>query len=99
MIQTRLTLQRGPWIGERAAYFLREGVVAVGTIVDIRTVNDPPTSAVFIAVLGWPNLGVVPTDQYQEIRGACSHSRGFNAAGLCFDCSPSPIVPSPIEAP
>lgn len=98
MIQTRLEFRRGPYIGERAAWWIRPGVVAVGTIVDIRDVAvkgaEAPEPAIAIATLGWPKLAWVPLGQYAEIRDgvwrACSHPRGYNAAGVCFDCSISP---------
>jgi hypothetical protein len=86
-----------PKIGEKAMFYLRDDIKALGTIVDIRA-DERGEMIAYIAVAGWPHMSQVPVRKYFELReGAwrsCSHPRGFNAAGLCFDCSDYPPVPA-----
>lgn len=77
-----------PKIGDEAMFWLC-GALARGRIMDIRA-DEHDRRFACIAVLGWPQMHYVGLDQYQRVVDgvwrACLHERGFNAAGLCFDC-------------
>jgi hypothetical protein len=78
-----------PKIGDKAMFYLQPNVKALGTIMDIRR-DEKSVRIARIAVLGWPEMGTVPTGQYHNkvdnVWRACTHPRGFDAAGGCFDC-------------
>lgn len=93
VVHPRVVLRRGPHIGEKAAYYgaptnKGPGPVFVGTIMDIRDDGEGPTA--FLATLAWPHMAQIPLDRFQEMRNGvwrtCSHSRGFDVTGSCFDC-------------
>lgn len=78
-----------PKIGDKAMFFMQPDVKALGTIVDIRR-NEKFERVAAIAVLGWPHMGYVTTAQYHakvdSVWRTCTHPRGFDVAGFCFDC-------------